>query len=211
MDMKKLKNSKRGSLTAEATIVLPVVIFVIMIIIRLCIIHYQNVVVSAEAMRVASRTAMYWQDIGNNNPAVFQDTVETKKWITDSTFKDHDPYAMLVELIGAGDARTKINNATAYAGKVMNKTPNLLGEDTAVKGVTVKRDLGLLQTYITVTVTRKNENPLGYLYEKLGMTSPDEYKVTAKGIQADTTEFIRNVSLLYDAVKGDLIKEETEK
>ena len=57
----------------------------------------------------------------------------------------------------------KLNNAKIYAAKVMNKTPNLLGEDTAVTEVEVQRQHGLLQNYIVVTVTRKNENPLAEL------------------------------------------------
>lgn len=199
-----MKNRKKGSLTAEATIVLPVVIFVIMIVIRLCVLHYQNVVISAEAMGVASRTAIHWQSLGTDNPAVFGDAGTAREWITDDSFLEHNPYQSLVELFnGSGTVRKKLNNATTYAAKVMNKTPNLLGEDTRVTGVEVQRQHGFLQNYIVVTVTRKNENPLGYLYEKLGMTSPDEQKVTAKAVQQDTTEFMRTFSLLYDMLQGE--------
>ena len=71
----------------------------------------------------------------------------------------------------------------------------------------VQRQHGLLQNYIVVTVTRKNENPLGYLYEKLGLASTDEHRVTAKGIQQDTTEFMRTFSLLYDILQGEFSNE----
>ncbi len=203
-----MKNRKKGSLTAEATIVLPVVIFVIMIVIRLCILHYQNAVISAEAMGVASRTAIHWQSLGEREPAVFNKTDTAKEWITDSSFLEHNPYQSLVELFnGSGDVQKKLNNAKIYAAKVMNKTPNLLGEDTAVTEVEVQRQHGLLQNYIVVTVTRKNENPLGYLYEKLGLASPDEHRVTAKGIQQDATEFMRTFSLLYDMLQGEFSNE----
>lgn len=203
-----MKHRKKGSLTAEATIVLPVVIFVIMIVIRLCILHYQNAVISAEAMGVASRTAIHWQSLGVDNPAVFRETDTARGWITDGSFLDHNPYQSLVELFnGSGDVQKKLNNATIYAARMMNKTPNLLGEDTAVTGVEVQRQYGLLQNYIVVTVTRKNENPLGYLYEKLGLTAPDEQRVTAKGIQQDTTEFMRMFSLLYDMLQGEFSEE----
>ena len=124
----------------------------------------------------------------------------------DASFTSHDPYSSLVELVGSSQVQAKLKNAEAYAGTMVNRVPNLLGEETAVKGIKAGRDTGLMQNYITVKITRKNEDPLSYLYEKLGLVSEEEYEVTAKGIQADTTEFMRNVSLLYDAVKGDLFQ-----
>lgn len=195
---------KKGSLTAEASIVFPIVILFIMLVIRLSILHYQNVTLSAAAMRAASKAGMYWNEIGGDAPSVLSREGSAEKWITDASFASHDPYASLVELIGP--AQSKVNNITEYAGKLVREVPNPLGEKTAVKGVSAERDKGILQNYIKVTVTRNNENPLAYLYEKLGLTSESEYQVTAKGIQADMTEFMRNVSLLYDAVKGDLFK-----
>lgn len=199
-------NKKRGSLTAEASIVLPVVILFIMMIIRLCVLHYQNVVLSSEAMRVASRAGMYWNEIGGDAPSVLAAGDSARNWITDASFTLHDPYSSLVELVGSSQVQAKLNNAEAYAGTMVNRVPNLLGEETAVKGIKVGRDTGLMQNYITVKVTRKNEDPLSYLYEKLGLVTEEEYEVTAKGIQADMTEFMRNVSLLYDVVKGDLFQ-----
>lgn len=201
-----MKNKKRGSLTAEASIVLPVVILFIMMIIRLCILHYQNVVLSAEAMRVASKAGMYWNEIGGKAPSVLAGGDSAEGWITDASFTSHDPYSSLVEMVGSSQVQEKLKNATFYAGMMMNRVPNLLGEETAVEGIKVGRDKGLMQNYITVKVTRKNEDPLSYLYEKLGLDSQEKYEVTAKGTQVDMTEFMRNVSLLYDAVKGDLFQ-----
>lgn len=199
-----MKKTKRGSLTAEAAIILPFVMIIIMVVIRLCIVHYQNVVVSAEGMRVASRVAMYWQEIGNEKPAVFQETDTAKNWIHDGSFREHDPYASLTEGFNSSvTVRKKMNQAKTYAAKVMGKVPSLLGEDTEVEGVKVSREQGILQNNILVTVTRKNENPLGYLYEKLGLTSQENFKVTSKAVQADTTELIRNISLLYDFSQGE--------
>lgn len=199
-----MKNKKRGSLTAEASIVLPVVILFIMMIIRLCILHYQNGVLSAEAMRTASRAAMYWNEIGGDAPSILAGGDSAREWITDSSFSSHDPYGSLAELAESGQVRAKLNNVTAYAGKMMNKVPNLLGGETALKGIKAERTTSLLQNYITIRVVRKNEDPLSGLYETLGLVSREDYEVTAKGIQTDVTEFMRNVSLLYDAVSGNL-------
>lgn len=199
-----MNDQKRGSLTAEAAIVLPVVILVIMVIIRMCIVHYQNIVVSAEAMRMASRSAAYWQELEYGVPLAFQDTDTAAGWITDNTFRDHDPYQSLFDRF---NDETKENNATAIAGELLRMTPNLLGEDTAIlegsRGVSVRRDIVGLHGYVLVTVTRQNENPLGYLYEKLGLTTPEEFTVTARALQADKTEFMRNFSLLMDIVTGE--------
>lgn len=199
-----MKRQKRGSLTAEATIVLPVVIFIIMVVIRMCIVHYQNVVVSAEAMRVASRSAAYWQELKSGEPPAFRSSESAAGWITDNTFRDHDPYQNVADFFNDG---AKEANATTIAGEILRMTPNLLGDDTALfegsRGVSVNRDIVGLHGYVRVTVTRQNENPLGYLYEKLGLTTPDEFTVTAKAVQTDSTEFMRNFSLLCDLVTGE--------
>lgn len=198
-----MKEKKRGSLTAEATIVLPVVIFVIMILIRMCMVHYQNIVTSAEAMRVADRSASYWQELEYGEPAAFRGTGSAKEWITDATFRDHNPYQTVVDLFSS----TKENNAAAAAGEILRMTPNLLGDDTAIyegsRGVSVKRQLVGFHSYIQVTVSRQNENPLGFLFDKIGLSTPDEFQITAEAVQTDNTEFMRNFSLLCDLLTGE--------
>ena len=199
-----MKHTRKGSLTAEAALVMPVILFVLMLLIRMCIVHYQNAVTSAEAMRVAARMGIHWQELSGDHPLILQDADTAENWITDSNFLEHNPYQGLVELLnGSSVVRKKLQHIKTYAARVMQKTPNLLGEDTEVAGVEVKRQQGILQNYIVVTVTRQNENPLGFLYDKLGITSPDKYRISAKGVQQEPTEFMRNISLLYDFLKGE--------
>lgn len=196
-----MEDTKRGSLTVEATLVMPIILISIMLVFRMSVIHYQNIVVSAEAMRTASRAAMYWQDIGVNNPAVFQNTESAKNWITDVNFTEHDPY---VTLFGGNKAK-KEENAKNYAARMTGSTPNLLGKSTEIESEKTRAvwERGILQSYISVTVTRKNENPLGYLFDRIGYHSPDKYEITAKGIQADFVDFIRNVSFISDIATGE--------
>lgn len=208
MENIKEKSLKKGSITVESVLIMPLIIVIIIFVIQTCIVHYQNIVVSAEAMRLASRAGGYWQDIGRSNPPVFQEMTEessAKDWISDASFKNHEPYNSILELLNFGHTKQKIENAQNYAKRVMNKVPNLTSEgDTVDKdGVAVTKDQGLLQTYITVTVTKKNLNPLGNLYKKWGFKSNEEHTITAKGIQIDNTEFIRNVSFIYDIAKGE--------
>ena len=198
---KGMDHTKRGSLTVEATLIMPVILISIMIILRMSVVHYQNIIVSAEAMRTASRAAMYWQDIGVDNPEVFQNTESAKGWITDRNFTTHDPYAVLF----GGNKAKKEQNAKTYAVRMTGGTPNLLGKYTEIENEKTRAvwERGILQSYINVTVTRKNENPLGYLFDRIGFRSPDKYEITAKGIQADFVDFIRNVSFLSDIATGE--------
>lgn len=196
-----MKDSQKGSFTVEATLIMPVILISIMIIFRMSVVHYQNIVVSAEAMRTASRAAMYWQDIGVDNPEVFQNNESAKDWITDRNFTSHDPYATLF----GGNKTKKEQNAKAYAVRMTGGVPNLLGKSTEIETEKTRAvwEKGILQSYINITVTRKNENPIDYLFDRIGFRSPDRYEITAKGIQADFVEFIRNVSFLSDIATGE--------
>lgn len=188
----------------EAVFVIPVVMITLMIVIRMCVVHYQNVAVSAEAMRAASRAGTYWQEILQDDPPMFQKTESAKSWITENNFLDHNPYQSLVDAVSSGNAKKRLQNAKEYAEKLTGEPANVLEEQTEIENVKVEMEKGLLQNYVKVTVTRKNENPISNLYEKFSFREDKKNQVTAKGIQTNPTDFLRMASFLYDVVKGGI-------
>lgn len=198
----------KGSTTVEAAIVMPVVFIIIIIVIRMEVIHFQNIVTYTAAMDTASRTAAYWNMIGVDNPKVFRmgdldnnDNISARWWIDGSSFRQHEPYAKIMEFLGGGHSKLKINNATDYCGKKTNKIPEIMGDDSVIEGVNIKRKRGVLQNYIEVTIERKSVSKVAGLFESLGLSGDENKTITAKAVQNDAVDFIRNISFLYECGK----------
>ena len=58
-----IKNKEKGSLTVEAAMIFPLIMFIMFAIIYLTIIHYQNNVMIAESIRAMNRAGAYYQYI----------------------------------------------------------------------------------------------------------------------------------------------------
>ncbi len=203
-----MKQLKKGSTTIEAMFIMQIVIIVIFIVFRMSIVQYQNVVLSAQAMGIATKVGYYWDSLDNESVKVLDTTqreeeISAKDWITNSSFMQHNPYQSLVELVFSGEKKAKVEQ---YAKEMTGKVPSIMGEENQLGEVIIDRKQGIVQNYITVTVTRKSINPLESLFQKIGFYEKDEYTVTAKGIQTDTTEFARTVSMLRDLLTGELVK-----
>ncbi len=205
---KTMKQLKKGSTTIEAMFIMQIVIIVIFIVFRMSIVQYQNVVLSAQAMGIATKVGYYWDSLDNESVKVLDTTqneeeISAKDWITNSSFMEHNPYQSLVELVFSGEKKEKVEQ---YVKEMTGKVPSIMGEKNQLGEVIIDRKQGILQNYITVTVTRKSINPLESLFKKIGFYEKDEYTVTAKGIQTDTTEFARTVSMLRDLLTGELVR-----
>lgn len=203
-----MKQLKKGSTTIEAMFIMQIVIIVIFIVFRMSIVQYQNVVLSAQAMGIATKVGYYWDNLDNESVKVLditqkEEEISAKDWITNSSFMEHNPYQSLVELVFSGEKKAKVEQ---YAKEMTGKVPSIMGEENQLGEVIIDRKQGILQNYITVTVTRKSLNPLEGLFKKIGFYEKEEYTVTAKGIQTDTTEFARTVSMLRDLLTGELVR-----
>lgn len=186
----------RGSFTVEMTILFPAIFFVILGILNMCIIHYQNIAASSAAMRAAARTASYWEYADGRHPAIFQD-ISGAQMINNDSFTEHDPYRYIFDT----KSGTKQANASAYASKLIGDLPKLVAEHEDISTPVVTKSGNLFEKYVTVTVERKDTVPLSSLFKKFGITIRTENTITAKARLNNPGEFVRNMSFVFDTAK----------
>lgn len=101
----KLTKKAKGSFAVEATLIFPLIMFIMFALIYLTIIHYQNNVMIAESIRAMNRAGAYWQyiDMGMvDEKNMFGKTEKTIDYIdyTDKTipfpFDDRVPAAGII-------------------------------------------------------------------------------------------------------------------
>ena len=140
----KLSRKRKGSTTVEATLIFPLIMFVMFGIIYLTIIHYQNNVMIAESIRAMNRAGAYWQyiDMGmtekknllgdierkvdyinyddNHIPYPFDSSVPMNGIINIEMIKKRNPYRSIIDLIANvlsepfGIPNRKKSNAEQY-------------------------------------------------------------------------------------------------
>ena len=214
-----MKRLKKGSTTVEAMLVMQVVIIVIFIIFRMCIVQYQNIVISTQAMGIATKVGYYWDNLDNERVTVFdtsknQDEISAKDWINNASFMEHNPYQSVAEWVGMDEEKEK--KLKEYASEITGKEAYIInGKDIAIKdngtGTVGIGRKGVFESYVMVTITRKSVNPLTDLFGKIGFYEDENYTITAKGIQTDTAEFARTVSMIRDFFAGELVREPKKK
>ena len=111
----KLNKKRKGSLTVEAAMIFPLIMFVMFAIIYLTIIHYQNNVMIAESIRAMNRAGAYWQyadmdkegrviTFSNSDiPAPFDKNIESNKIIGLNMIKKRNAYRTIIDAISGGD------------------------------------------------------------------------------------------------------------
>lgn len=191
MKQKQHKKNSKGMFTLELTILFPIIFGVILIIMYLSVVHYQNIVLSSAAMQSANRISANWQYLGSDTPSILRDG-SARDMVRKEDFVHSNPYRNFM----VGGKRKE--NAQRYANQLVNSSPGFYsnGQDAAVTVNKVTENL--FNTYIEVTVTKGYSNPFGNIYEKLGFERKNEEKMRATAPLVDKTEFIRNIRFIED-------------
>lgn len=190
----------KGSMTVELAILFPVIFLIILGILSICLTQYQNMVTASAAMQAATRGATYWDKLGGAGAWDFQlsDAETDGGKLVSMDFTDHDPYRYLLDT----KKGNRLTNTQAYANWLLGQNVNVtLGEETTSQPKADKTG-GFLQKYVTVTVTKQYTNPLGSMLERLGIYSAENRVITASAPLNTPSEFIRNMSFLYDQIHG---------
>ncbi len=194
------KNRKKGSMTVEMAILFPVVFFTILGILYICIVHYQNIVAGTAAMQAAARGAACWDKLGGAGAWDFQtsDPATEGGLLVASDYSDHDPYRYILDT----KSENRLKNIKAYAVWLTSGNPSVMGEDAGSEEPVVTKGGNILQKYVSVTITKKYVNPFEDFMAQVGLSVSAENTITASAPLNTPGEFIRNVSFIYDLVKG---------
>ena len=221
----KLNKKSKGSLTVEAAMIFPLIMFVMFAIIYLTIIHYQNNVMIAESIRAMNRAGAYWQyadmdkfgkkidDTTSNTPAPFDSSIPHNGIINIEMIKKRNAYRTIIDLVS--EAVSKVTG-NAIGGKKANskqyvdanisgvqfkqyrdsKNKDVIGDVSGEGFMFFGEDLG-------VEVGRAYINPLLRLSKLfLGSNSVMENAmkkdIKVSSIISNQAEFIRNIDTIYD-------------
>lgn len=187
----KQHKATKGMFTLELTLLFPIIFGVILIMMYLSAVHYQNIVLSSAAMQSANRIAANWQYLGGSNPSILRDGT-AEDMLRKSDFVHSNPYRNLM----AGGER--LENAQRYANKVISGSSGFYtgGQKPAISVRKVTENF--FNSYIEVTVTQGYINPFGNLYDKLGFTRKTQEKMRATAPLVDKTEFIRTIVFIEE-------------
>ena len=216
-----INRHRRGVITVEAALVMPVVIGVLVLLYSLAIIEYQNVTARAEAMRAANRAAMNWNTIGGSYTIFDEDQKETvfsgenqldeqtgkgksgKNVITSGTYAEHDPYRFFTELFAVGSK--KQSNMRKYLDSRMAAVSKLetgIEATTTDQGITGNSAIHIFNRYVSVTIDNTYGGNIMAFLDGIGFPVKKDYRVTAKAKLTEPADFVRNVSYIQEIIRN---------
>lgn len=214
---------RRGVITVEAALVMPVILGCIFLLYSLAMIQYGNIVTRTEAMRTANRVAMNWNVIGGKENNILTEDRKSvvyagelsssvgksgKYAISSDTYKEHDPYRFFFELFGTGSQKKENINQylTARMGSLSEQTPffdfesmDELGSDSAIH---------IFNRYVRVKIQNTFHSPMIGLLAQVGYCQKDTYNITVKAKLTDPADFVRNVSYIEEIIRKNKKKGE---
>ncbi|MCX7920463.1 MAG: pilus assembly protein TadE [Clostridia bacterium] len=181
--IKQFKLSTKGSMTIEACIIVPTVLFCVLSVIYICLLLYQQVYIQSLADRAAQRGAAIW-----TSPA--KDMYIGR--ITKKDMEDNDPYWSFVD----SDKGMKLQKITDYI-KLHAESYSVL------KSTNVTVDTPELTNYIIykklrVTVHQSFKIPLGRMLTTFGLSDEFTLEASAEAVVNEPAEFIRNTDFIVD-------------
>lgn len=213
--MKGEKNYRRGVITVEAALIMPVIIGILVLFYSLAMIEYQNVIARAEAMRVANRAAMNWNTIGGNytifdedmKEAFFADGTENtgksgKNIIVSASYEEHDPYRFFVELFTVGSKKQE--NMKKYLDRRMDdvrKQEIGMQVTTADHGIKGDSSIHIFNRYVSITIDNTYNSPMLEFLKGLGFSVKKDYSITVKAKLTEPADFVRNVSYIQELMR----------
>lgn len=217
----KLNKKKKGSLTVEAAMIFPLIMFVMFAIIYLTIVHYQNNVMIAESIRAMNRAGAYYQYIDmniegkaiadNETPTAFDSEIPQDGIINIEMIKYRHVYRSLIDVLSEGISRifgfpfgVKKKQTKQYVNSRMANVKFKQyrdGED--VIGDVTGDGFMFFGDDLKVDVSRAYINPLlklskVFFGENSVMNNAMNKKITVSSVISNQSEFIRNMDTVYD-------------
>lgn len=227
----KLNKKSKGSATLEATMIFPLIMFILFGIMYLTIIHYQNNVMIAESIRAMNRAGAYWQyidmdmkgnpiDVVSKNviPAPFDSKIATEHpdgIINIDMIKNRDPYRTIIDVLS--EAKSKLFNKPIGLKKVSakNYVDSRIANIKFTKFKNKEDDISNLKGTgymfvgddLEIEVGRSYINPLlglsrAFLGENNVFEKSMKRDIKIKSVISNQTEFIRNIDTVYDIGKN---------
>ncbi|HAA43329.1 MAG TPA: pilus assembly protein [Ruminiclostridium sp.] len=185
-----LKNNK-GSITVEATIIVPVVIFTVIALILIGEFLYQHSYIQSVADRTACRGAEIW-----NNPS--KDMI--MGYISKDKMKDVCLYWRIPFLESSKARNTKQSKIEEYTKYLMSRVSILDKPETLSVTARMETDY-IIYKKIRVTVEAEYKNPFAPFLRVFGLKDTITIRVHSEAVVNEPVEFIRTTDFALDVVK----------
>lgn len=188
---KKILKSDRGSLTVEATIIVPVVIFTLIALVFIGEFLYQQSYIQSVADRTAARGAEVW-----NNPS--KDMI--MGYISKDKMKDVCLYWRIPVLESSKAKNVKQSKIEEYTKYLLSRVSIL--DKPELLNVTAKMETDyIIYKKIRVTVEAEYKNPFAPVLRVFGLKDTITIKTYSEAVINEPVEFIRTTDFALDVVK----------
>ncbi|WDV46941.1 pilus assembly protein [Clostridiaceae bacterium M8S5] len=181
--------SAKGSLTVEAAIVFPVVLFVIFIMLFMCFMLYQNAYLQSIADDIAHISASNW-----NNVAKLQEHINNDLKCSLSLYSNSKLYWNIYDTNGNDKLcliKQYANNCMRIGNVIDGKLPEQYRVEINLKNYVVYRE-------INVVIRDSYKLPFRGFCKLFKINEVYMIRKKAKAIINDNAEFLRNVDFMLD-------------
>jgi len=195
---------KKGSITVEASIIIPTIIFILIGLILCFMLLYQKTLLVKTATSAAQQAAEIWidsrKDITNGSWNQETESDSLYNCLFDNSFS----YTTLINMESNGKKRWK-DTGDNTQGRKLDKILKFIDKGlsksllkASITKVEVDYKNNILEGKIEATLTQQIKVPLGWI--KAIFDGKDTMLITAKGtaIVAQPAEYIRNVDLALE-------------
>ena len=209
----KNKYKHPGMFTMEATLIFPLIFFILFGFLYLSVILYQNAVMTAESLRAMNRAGAYYQYLEDENPKAFNESIVAKDLITVEDLKNRNKFRSIFDFLGnelcvflGSTPKKRVESATKYVkARQMNLGFDLFAkskENNGAKVAQVERDDHLFfGDALRVDITKSYINPLKKQVDRgLGLFMDEfaESKVVLTSVINKQSEFVRDVDAILE-------------
>jgi hypothetical protein len=186
--------SERGSLTIETAIIFSTIFFMLIALIYITLLMYQQSYIQSLASKAAQRGAAVYS---NSNKDMYIGGIYTKD------IQDRDPYSSLFNL----DSEIKNERVGSYIKSQINVFSLLKSKQPQIS---VESYNFVLYQKIIVIVAEEYELPVGNLLKTFGLSSTFPLTARAEAIVNNPAEFIRNTDFITETASEFLVKTEAD-
>lgn len=218
----KLKNKIKGSLSVEATLLLPAILFIFFCIIYISIVHYQNNVLIAESIRAMNRSGAYYQYIDVNGygktlkdgetPLPFDSAVDAKGVINKDMINNRQVYRTVIDVISS-----ILPAEGSFLGIRLGLKNKSMRQyvDTRISNIKFKAHIGNETKAEDPKATEIESKPFMFLIQdlkvKVGRAYKNPLSRMAQGfLGSDSSSFLKNKQVDKDIVVSSVVTNQSE-
>lgn len=178
--MLKLNKKEKGSFTVEATLIFPLIMFIMFAIVYLTIIHYQNNVMIAESIRAMNRAGAYYQYIDMDGFGNYIKIDKDSKTATPLPFDSNIPKDGIIDI-------DMIKNRNVYRSVI-----DIFTENTEIGKAVAE----VLSIFFNVPIGAKRENTMQYLNARVSGIQFKQYvkaEIDSKKVSDNSFMFLAGV------------------